>query len=209
MRTHKQKLVKPGNRRLLVHKCHVDIGGCPKFGCVQFTIFKSGGTFDTITTNWTYALRDVKSTGDLTHDRSTCAAFLFWPSRTVRDVERTRYNGTIIHVRGVQTLMNSPQTLRVLQGERKPWQLNLEASMNRSYDIRCHTDGLTATDLSLAVSLHRTTQMEQPGVRRREVKGVLSRLTPLNSSDIAKAAFAIKSEDWSDECIGIVEKYRE
>lgn len=209
VRTIKQRLVSPEDRRLLVHKCRVDIAGCSALGCGEMTIFKSNGTFDTITTNWTYAPRNVKLTGDLTYDQSTALAFLFWPTRTVPDAMRARYNGTVIHVRGVERLLTDGETQRVLRGEREPWQLRLDAVRTRSYDIRCHTDGLTALDLSSAVSLYRTVQMEQPGVRRNEVQGVLARLSPLNSSDIAKAAFAIKSEDWSDECIGTVEKYRE
>lgn len=50
--------------------------------------------------------------------------------------------------------------------------------------------------------------MEQPGVRRTTVNSQIDALLPLNFSDIAKAAYAMKAEDWSDTCQGEIDVYR-
>lgn len=50
--------------------------------------------------------------------------------------------------------------------------------------------------------------MEQPGVRRTRVNSRIEALLPLNYSDIAKAAYAMKAEDWSDTCPGEIDVYR-
>jgi len=59
-----------------------------------------------------------------------------------------------------------------------------------------------------AVSLYRTMQMEQPGLRREGVDGKIERVPPMNSSDVVKAAFAMKADDWSGSCTGDIDVYR-
>ncbi len=55
---------------------------------------------------------------------------------------------------------------------------------------------------------YRTTQTEQPGVQRTKVKERIEALPPLNFSDVAKAAYAMKAEDGSGSCTGEIDVYR-
>lgn len=171
------------NRKFVVQNCEVCINKSVD-KCGTMTISKSSGPFSTIISNWLGIPRSVS-----------------YP-------ERTRYNASIISAKGIETVLSDENMKRVLIGERNQWPLPLENSRTRQNTINCRTGVLRPWDLVRAVYLYRTIQMEQPGLRRKGVNGRIEKVPPMNSSDVVKAAFALKADDWSGICTGNIDAYR-
>lgn len=197
------------NRSFVVHNCQVQTDKCGT-NCGNMTIQKTDGPFSTIVTNWSGIPRrdGRKLMGDVTWDKSTGMAFLFWEDGSVPDPKRNTFNGSIISVKGMETVMTMGNLMKMARGDKNPWPLLLVDNRTRTYSIKCSTDGLIPWDLARAISLYRTVEMEQPGVRRTGVNGMIEKVPPLNTSDVVKAAFAMKAEDWSGSCSGDIDVYR-
>ncbi len=197
------------DRSYLVRECIVQTAPCSKDNpCGNLTVMRTNGPYDTMVDN-PDAPKGVTSRGDLTYDKALGVAFHFWEVGTSKFPHKSSYSRKLIKVAGVETLLNEQQVERVLdRNVMDNWTFALNSSVTRLYEASCVTDGLLAKDLARAVSLFRTSQLEQPGVRRADVGDKLAKLPPLNSSNVAMAAYAMKSEDWSDPCSGEIDLYR-
>lgn len=202
-------------RRIFAYQCKTKVSPCSD--CGEFTVAREAGPFDTVILASTLRPTpgaDSTSTyarGDLTYDGALGVAFYFWemPAIPVELSQRTtqKSSGYRIRAAGVETVLTEEQIARVLEKSVEPWSFSLTPKLARVYDIECRTSNLTSGDMAQAVSLYRTTQMEQPGVRRSHVKQNLALLEPLNQSDALKALFALKAEDGTSVCRGEIPVY--
>lgn len=199
------------NRRVVAANCSVVITPCGS-SCGTLQVQREHGAFDTIVTNATIAPRNssVFRRGDVTYDKATALAFLFWDDGTV-DMKGQKRKG--VRANGVEVVLSESDTARLLNQPDKipgdPWFVKATATNSRRYSVFCETDGVPSNDLARCVSLYRTTQMEQPGVQRDGVDGRIDRVAALSGSDAAKAMYAMKSSDWSGTCEGELEVYSE
>lgn len=197
------------NRTFLIGKCHVYTKPCG-LNCGLMTVFNSDGPFHTVISNYSRIPPSTgrKSLGDLTWDKSTGMSFIFWENGITRDENTRQFNRSILSAKGIETVLSDEVMKRVFLGKKDPWTFPLNNSSTREYDINCSTDGLTSWDLVRATSLYRTMQMEQPGLRRVGVNGDINKVEPMSNSDIVKAVFAMKADDWSGTCTGDIDVYR-
>lgn len=217
----------PGGGAVLAADCSVVVGACEGDGCGSVVIHRTDGPFHTIVTgasmagdtNGTFpaatdAVTSRYAMGDLTYDGATGVAFLFWevspPSdeAAAADAPPPAARGTSrVHVRGVEVVLNASEMDRVLHSDGTPWRLDPVAGRARTYAVALSTSGLRAADVAMAASIFRTSQMEQPGVRRSDVHARIERLPPLTPSDVLMAVFALKAEDGASTCAGTVGVY--
>lgn len=195
-------------RRVLAADCIASVVPCTA-ACGAFTVEGSNGAFDTIVTKASAAGPAV-GFGDVAYDKAIMLAFYFWPGRSLSEPAPGRPSRRRIFARGVETLLTKTETDRVLSNPPAPWTLSVGGRANaRMYNISCVTDGLPASNLSTALSLFRTSQIEGPGSRRLEARSAIGKLPKLSGSDVAKAAFAMSASDWSPDCAGDVDVYTE
>eukprot|EP00171_Calliarthron_tuberculosum_P012508 IDg12508t1 len=172
----------------------------------------SESAFDTVAFDADLAPQNssVFRLGDVTYDRATSLAFLFWDGGE-KQLDGREGRGILAH--GVEAVLNRSEQHRLLMyptlipGD--PWTVRAMAENARRYIVYCETDGLLSVDLVRAVSLYRTTQMEKPGMQRDGVNGRIEKIPAFNRSDATKALFAMKIADWSASCEGEVDVYLE
>lgn len=196
------------NRSYVVRDCVVKTSPCPhNQPCGELIVTKTNGPYDTMVDN-PNAPKGKTGRGDITYDKSLGVAFHFWEVSTSATLHKSLYSRKTINVAGIETILNQQQVDRVLdRNVTDNWTFPVNNSVTRLYELSCVTDGLLAKDLARAVSLFRTTQMEQPGVRRSDVGDNLTKFSPLTASNVAMAAYALKAEDWSDPCSGEIDLY--
>ncbi|KAK1865770.1 hypothetical protein I4F81_008293 [Pyropia yezoensis] len=209
--------------------CTVVVGACTGAdGCGNLLIHRTDGPFHTVVeaasgagvTNGTFpAATDAPSryaAGDLTYDGATGVAFFFWEEPPPPDeaAAATAAGGASaggtarrVYVAGVEVVLNASEMARVLHPDPAPWVLDADPARARTYAVALSTNGLRAADVVMAASIYRTSQMEQPGVRRVGVDGQIERLPPLTPSDVLKAVYALKAEDGRSTCAGTVGVY--
>lgn len=218
-----------GGDPIVVADCTAVVSPCPPpDGCGALTVHRTGGPFDTVVTAATAAPAAVNASlaappgtygrGDVTYDGAAGVAFFWWElpappaGGEVIPPQHRRRGGTAVAVRGIEVLLSPPQVGRVLQRGLDPWILPVPAGNHtRAYTLTCGTDGLRSRDVAMGVSLYRTMMMEQPGVRRTGLGAPTASITalpPLGPSDVAKAAYALKADDASSTCEGMVRVYR-
>lgn len=205
-------------RPVLGRNCKVRAtNGCGKKDCGEMIIDKDGGAFDTIVSHATFPGFPQQNTsdekalyvrGDITYDGVFGLGFFFWERKIAKEA-RNQPNGTFrIAASGIETVLSEADIDRILDVKQtSPWNLNVVPSLTRLYDLTCDTSGLKSRDLTRAVSLYRTMQMEQPGVKRMGMDFNIDQLSPISSSDVLKALFALKAEDGGDVCAQKLEEY--
>lgn len=129
-------------------------------------------------------------------------AFFFWPNDESDDNGERR-----IVTKGIEMILNKEEIETVLNSSGTPWDIFPTSERARYYEISCESNGLTSSDLTRAISLYRTVQMEQPGVQRKHVDGRFEKVPPLDKSDVLKSVFALKAEDIRSVCTGTVPQY--
>lgn len=203
-----------GNRSFVVADCRVRTGVCKGSNCGAVTVTTAGGVFKTVVRKWSVQPRRGGHTwerGDLTYDKSVATIFIFREAESRLLQSFPTLNRSRIRVIGVEKILSPAEVARFQReekGAKEDYVLPISAERSRTYDISCLTDGLQPRDLARAVSLYRTAIMEQPGVVHDHVNGSMNNLQPLFPSDIAKAAYALKSERWTRSCTGDVDVYR-
>lgn len=199
------KALKPG-RRVVVTNCSVHVAPCKTPAtCGTMSISRSNGPYSSVVTSSSLMRNKTKlfSLGDLTFDGSNAVAFIFWEKPTKRTPPPRRS----ISFSGVEAILSPSETKRVLREESRPWDLAVDPRRSRLYVITCVTDGLLAEDLTRGVALYRGMDLEQPGVERSDVQSNISRLAPITVNDVVRAAYALKSEDAQDACVGEIDMY--
>lgn len=196
-------------RVALAADCEVTIEVCSAVKCGDFNVTRVPGAFDTVVANATVVPPNAFTLGDVTYDLNTSVAFMFWDAGAapVRGPSPPRRQRQRISVQGVEMVLNRDEVEFLLSKPVKPWTLPAAPTRSRQYSLSCLSDGVPASDFARAVSLYRTAQMEQPGVRRSDVAYQIDRVPALTSSDLAKALFALKAADWSKDCTGSVSRY--
>ncbi len=178
--------LKPGRRAVLT-TCNVTTTTCTSPAvCGNLTIWKSSGAYSTIVTSSSLLSAEHRpyALGDVTYDGSLCMAFMFWEGRSrKKNGERKS-----LAVSGIETVLDPKETFRISLENPKPWDLVTTPSRTRMYDISCETDGITEKDLVHGLSIYRTMQMEQPGVKRIDVNCDLSSVPPLTANDVLRSA---------------------
>lgn len=228
------------NRTYVAHKCSVHVGGCPISGCGTLTFrMTKAKLFGNCLRDWSHRPKIPQGHEDQpTYDKIGGIAYMFWRGGTEIDATRSQFNGTFIHVHGLEALLSDDQMNQISRVKHSnDWQLALVPSQTRTYKITCKTDGLIDEDLAMGIGTYcivscslrcvancadtyddewvtnllgllRTAQMEYASLTRQKMQGLLKNFAPLNSSDIVKAAFSVKAEDHSDSCEGTVDRYQ-
>lgn len=205
-----------GSRSFVVADCIVRKGVCESSACGEVTVDTKGGDFKTVVREWTADSHRRRrggrwERGDLTYDKSAATVFIFreGESRLVRTF--ASFNRSRVRVIGVEMILTHAEVARFQaeeRGAKEDYRLRFSPTRSRTYDISCLTDGLLPRDLARAVSLYRTATLEQPGVVHERVNGSIGNLPPISASDVAKAAYALKSERWTQSCRGDIDVYR-
>lgn len=197
------------DRRVVAANCVVDVTPCDS-GCGLLHVQRQHGGFDTVVADADVApdTKEVYRRGDVTYDNATSLAFLFWDAGTheLRGQKRKR-----VRAEGIEMVLNDTDTTRLTEQPKvkpgKIWHVKATKLNARRYNVHCETDGVLSKDVAYAVSLYRTIQMEQPGLRRDGVKGRIQEVAALNGNDTAHALFAMMSADWSESCSRKVDVY--
>ncbi|CAN8068295.1 unnamed protein product [Agarophyton chilense] len=193
----------------LASNCNVQVQPCTN--CGTLTVGKDCGTFDTIITNASivdapnYCQKKNDANycrGDVTYDTATGLAFFFWSVRTENENGQRQ-----VATKGIEVLLNEQDKRKVLTGNEAVWKISPDSNRSRLYSISCASKGLHWTDLTRAVSIYRTVQMERPGEKKENVNGNIKNIMPLTSSDVLRSLFALKAEDISSTCDGLVPQY--
>lgn len=197
------------NRRVVLAQCSVYTSRCTT-DCGTLTVAKTLSPYSTIVTSASIYNSSTEKrfcVGDVTYDGSLGAAFMFCSgqSATMRTGNRRQRNR--ISTQGIEHILSRDDVHKKKLGSTTPWRVQTSYNRTRLYNIICSSDGLLPRDLTKAVSMYRTTQMEQPGVRRKDVGHLIEKLSPLNVTDTLKAAFSLKAEDNSETCSGNVDIY--
>lgn len=197
----------------LASDCRVTVSNCTD--CGTMSVGKDhGGPFNIIVSNASLGetqldeegiekkcphVKDVTGRyrpyhGDLTYDFVTGMAFFFWslPCEKLGEKERPIYT---IRTRGVEAILTKREIEKSNEPQGNPWTILLNGDRTRMYDISCNSPGLGWKDLMKAVSLYRTVQLGQPGLIRLAANSQLSRVPPIERSDVLKALLAIKAQD--------------
>ncbi|KAI0558699.1 hypothetical protein FGB62_193g037 [Gracilaria domingensis] len=195
--------------RAVAKNCSVQVLPCTD--CGTLTVGKDGGTFDTIITNASIVddpnhCRETDDEnycrGDLTYDTATGLVFFFWSVRTGNNSRERR-----IATKGIEVLLTDEEIDRVLTTNETVWEIFPGRERSRLYSISCESNGLHWTDLTRAVSIYRTVQMESPGEKKVNVNGDLANVRSLTREDVMKSVFALKAEDISSNCEGLLPHY--
>lgn len=197
--------LKPGRRAVLTN-CDVQVTPCTSVAsCGTLTIWKTDGPYNSIVTKSSLVPEGKKrfALGDVTFDGASAVGLYFWQNRTVGSAKH-RHS---ISVSGVEAVLALNETNRLMRAESRPWNLTVNPHRSRLYSITCDTDGLGADDLARGVSLYRAMQLEEPGVERVDVQSNISRVSPVTVNDVVRAAYALKTEDPVDACVGEIDLY--
>lgn len=205
-----QLLLKKKEGQMLVKDCKIRNFSCSiDKNCGVITTVRTNGHFRVVASNWSHIRGNKPSFGDLTYDGSLSTVFIFYGAGHTHVHNRSR-----IRVKGVEMILTKSERENaggtsgtVYNASLAGSFLDVVANRSRLYDIECITDGLTESDLARAISLYRTSMMEQPGVQRVDIQTQISHWLPLSRSDVAKAAYSVKAIRWSDKCKGDIAVY--
>lgn len=191
--------------KVVVQDCKVKHGACGSSAECGTLTTSNGGQFRKIVSNWSHVPAGRYKRGDFTWDGEVATVFMFYEDGSVQEASAEKVNRSRIFVRGIEMILNEKERKTALKT--KSSTIAIVPSRSRTYSIECVTDGLPVADLARAISLYRTSTMEQPGLKHTEIQNEISNWNPLSISDVAKAAYSIKAIRWTDSCEGDVDVF--
>lgn len=118
-------------------------------------------------------------------------------------------NGSFISVVGVECLLGDLHTAGVknLTDAEGSFVFRPAPNHTRVYEISCMAPGITSEQFANAIALYRLMQLERPKYVRKTKKKSVAEMESMRATDAVKAIFAVKAEDRSASCSGVVGVY--